>query len=84
MQIVGRYFITPDSNNPLAFSEPSPAQNAANIPATAELDQLLWLDCAAGPRACAAYRDVGQFLPNTRTRIRFRSGHHAGLFVWHW
>lgn len=84
MQIVGRFTITPDPTNPLGFSESSPEENAANTPATAELDQLLWLDCALGNRACAAYRDVGQFLPNTRTRIRFRSGHGAGLFVWHW
>lgn len=81
MQITERVNIT--VINETTFSEPTPLQLVNNT----QLDLLLFLNCPTtlNPSGkCLAYRDVAQFLPGTRTRLRFKTGAKPGLFVWHW
>jgi hypothetical protein len=78
MQIVGRWSITLNANDPLQYT------NSITPAPYYQLDKLQDIDCPAGPAKCRAFVDVAQFPPYTRTRIRFKSGKTPGLFVWHW
>jgi len=79
LQTVERTQIIRDPDNELSFTDTG---NAVSNP---DLDPLLFVNCTTNPTGkCAAYRDVSQALPGTRTRLRFRTGPDSGLFVWHW
>lgn len=78
-QYLGRFALTLDPLNPLAFTKTTtPVLNP-------DLDPLLTMPCTQSTTGqCSPPKDTIIVLPNSYTRIGFNTPLEAGLYVWHW